>query len=85
MLGVVASLLHRNQGTHTEGKGSVQLTSFYLPVILDALDTANIICFFLQKTSYLIKEVNHTEPLFSVSIPRFVYTLYLGRDFLLKG
>ncbi len=84
MLGVVASLLNRNQGTHTEGKGSVQLTSFYLPVRLDALDTANIICFF-YKTSYLIEEVNCTEPSLTVSIPSFFYTLNLDRDSLLKG
>ncbi len=84
-MGVVASLLHLNQGTLIEGKGSVQLTSLYEQVEIRCFGCNKHYLLFFYKTGYLIEEVNCTEPSLTVSIPSFFYTLNLDKDPLLKG
>jgi hypothetical protein len=62
------------QGTLTEGEGSVQLTSLSDQIRSDAFVITNIFFLFLKKTSYLNEEVKRTEPSSLVSIPWFPLT-----------
>ncbi len=61
------------QGTLTEGEGSVQLTSLSDQIRSDAFVITNIFFLFFL-TSYLNEEVKRTEPSSLVSIPLFPLT-----------